>query len=115
MTPFKPYNPSEWTSASFGFPTAASVAGRGLEDVEMRNGDSPARPFETAKDNGAVQKEGKENRSDEGKTRPMAGGAVARVRRKRQKTWGKGRSRGSDSEGDVELQVRVLLESLSFH
>ncbi|CAD6565415.1 MAG: hypothetical protein TREMPRED_001171 [Tremellales sp. Tagirdzhanova-0007] len=101
---FKPYNPSEWASATFGF---AQPASRSLEDVEMRNGDSPAKHQDVQKEKGKVQSVGKEAEDGSMETRPMASGAVARVRRKRQKEWKKGRNRSSGSEGDGENQDKA--------
>jgi len=102
--PFKPYDPNKWASATFGFPQAAlGAAGKGLEDIEMRNADSPTKPHEVGGEADTVRKDGKENR--DGNDRPMAGGAVSRVRRKRQKEWKRGRGRGSESEGEGEGSV----------
>ena len=99
---FKPYDPSEWANATFGFKQPAGTV-RGLEDVEMRSGESPATPSEVWK----VQEEGKDN-EEGGEKRAMAGGAVARVRRRRQKEWKRGRGRrGSESEDDGALHVNV--------
>ena len=105
ITPFKPYNPNEWASATFGFDQPAP-AYRGLEDVEMRNGDSPARLPERDKERAKSEKRDVVEKVQEGEeNRPIGGGAVARVRRRRQREWKKGQSRGSESEGEGQVSV----------
>ena len=71
----------------------------------MRNGDSPAKHQDGQNDKGKLQSVGKEAEDGSLEARPMASGAVARVRRKRQKEWKRGRTRSSESEGDGENQV----------
>lgn len=85
--------------------------------MEMRFGDSPSRPREVAPAPStsaseavnkpdmvqkAQDKGREETRSEggDGETRKIASGAVARVRRKRQKEWR--RRRNSDTDGEPD-------------
>lgn len=91
-----------------------------LDDVEMKEGESPARPFaarveveaegseQNVKDgserSGKEEEQGgtQDGKSDEGSKggyRPIAQGAVARVRRRREREW---RRRRGDSESEGE-------------
>jgi hypothetical protein len=121
---YEPYDPSKWAAKDFRFGFSGGASGTGsntAEDVEMRFGDSPARPREAQAPSGADEViksrsvEDAADNSDEGKkqakpfevgqsgeadseARKIASGAMTRVRRKRQKEWR--RRRGSESEPD---------------
>lgn len=116
-TQFRPYNPSEWTGSTFGFtegqagPSSAGLPARAqqssartVEDVEMRWGDSPAKTHlpdsvESARADKMDTTTGP-TAEEQDQARPIATGAINRVRKRRQKDW-KRRTRDSDSEGEV--------------
>lgn len=80
----------------------------GMEDVEMRWNDSPARqdagpsqPLATGTETHGAEKENeKDTSAAQGEERPMARGAVSRVRKKRQKEWRKSRRDSVSTNGD---------------
>jgi len=74
----------------------------------MRSWESPARAAEAEKS----PKEGKECEEAGAESRPMASGAVARIRRRRQKEWKRDRGRESGSASDGEdVPVRLSYDS----
>jgi hypothetical protein len=98
---FKPYNPAEWTSESFGFGgTPARPAVGGVEDVEMR-WDSPARDHTATATAGTEQGTATNVVTPGEEGRKIASGAVSRVRKKRQKEWRR-RRHESETEGEGE-------------
>ncbi|RSH93329.1 hypothetical protein EHS25_007683 [Saitozyma podzolica] len=104
---FKPYDPSEWTSRSFGFGPGPDTPARhgggiGVEDVEMR-WDSPAKDGVATHENlgGPSTTTTAAAIGGDGEGRKFAGGAVSRVRKKRQKEWRR-KKRDSESEDDGE-------------
>jgi hypothetical protein len=109
---FKPYDPSEWTSRSFGFGPGPDTPARhgggiGVEDVEMR-WDSPAKDGVATHENlgGPSTTTTAAAIGGDGEGRKFAGGAVSRVRKKRQKEWRR-KKRDSESEDDGEVSDQL--------
>ncbi|KAK4688539.1 hypothetical protein P7C73_g1561, partial [Tremellales sp. Uapishka_1] len=96
---FPKYDPNQWASTTFGLPSSSTSR---IEDVEMKFGDSPARPEPPSETQVEVGNSDPHEEEPIEEIRPFALGAVSRVRKRRQREWGRLDRRRDDSASEGE-------------